>query len=357
MNEDSLDINKIIEMITPRISSYLLNQRNEKLMNIIIEKRIMRAFSTVIFLKIELERNKALYFVVKIIKHNWINKKIVESENQAVVEYNILKELYPKFKSIPGCSVPEPIFVIPDIELYCMYFVNGNLLMNNFRYTRFFSSQKEFNLLKKNMYQCGLWLREFHHFTGPKLESAEKSFDSIMERAEHRLTLIESVRSNNIPIDFKNHAMRLFNEQINELQGSKIIISGRHGDFTPLNMISDYEGITVFDFLGYQKDPIAVDLFKILLFLENERLSISSSKKRVHEIKKSFLSGYSKLPNIPTQVSTICEGMQRVVSLWGHLSNKKNHFHHKIESKRIISENLKWFYNNERKSLLYESQE
>jgi len=341
----NMDINEIIHNIKPELYGYLHDTKNEDVCMLSIEKKIDRPFSTVAFFTVHTKTSNKYDFVLKIIRHNSINKKITEKENQATVEYNILKKLFPKFASVKGCSVPEPVLVKPKFELYVMHFVKGTLLMDNFKYTRILSPRKKFHTLKKNMYQCGQWLRYFQKFTGQEYKESNKAFESVLERAEDRLNLIDNIKSEYIPIDFKKTTMHFFEEQRKKIKDSKILVSGRHGDFSPLNMISDPKGLTVIDFLGYQKDPLPVDILKILIFLEDERMAFTSSSKRVLCLEKAFLSGYSDKVQASKQEILICEGMQRIVSIYGHLSHKNQLFHHRREAIKIINNHISWFMN------------
>jgi tRNA A-37 threonylcarbamoyl transferase component Bud32 len=291
-------------------------------------------------------------YVIKQFVHNEMNIALTKKENQAVVEYNILSFLYPHFHSVPECSVPKPILVVPEIEAYLMEFVEGSLLMDSFRYTRFFSPADGYRKLLHDMERCGKWLRYFHEFTGIQSAGSD-SLENIIERAEHRLELIEESGDKRIPTTFRKAVSAFIDGQVRKIVSNDIYVTGRHGDFTPFNIITGHNEITVIDFLGYKKDPPCVDLLKILIFLEDEFKSISSSGVRVKALKSSFLKGYGELPTLSGPILLICEAMQRIVSIWGQLSSDKIHLHHKFESRLRISSHIRWLMSMDTQGCLW----
>ncbi|MCK5245044.1 MAG: hypothetical protein KAJ90_07215, partial [Desulfobacterales bacterium] len=144
--------------------------------------------------------------------HHPVNRAITERENQAVVEYNILKLLYPKFETVAGCSVPRPLLVLPEIETYVMEFVEGKLLMDEFKFTRLLSAQTRFRVLKKHINHCGQWLKYFQEFT--EIHTADfRALNGVIERAEHRLKLIEESGDPRCPKNLRNKVIKFLNEQ------------------------------------------------------------------------------------------------------------------------------------------------
>lgn len=305
-----------------------------------ILQTIQRPYSTVTFLQARtLSRTNPL--VMKTVKHHPINRIFTEQENQAVVEFRTLQELYPKFQGVEGCFVPRPVIVVPEMETYVMDFVKGSLLMDNFRYTRVFSSLVDFRKLRDHMFWCGRWLKHFQQFTGINLAD-RSALTGVIERAEYRLGLIESRMGKHCPQDLRRRVRQLFNEQLDELSGEVILTCGRHGDFTPLNMIAGAKGITVIDFFGYDRDPVPVDVLKILVFLEDEARSLTCSVRRVEELKAAFLQGYGRLYFSLKPVVLICEAMHRINCILGAMVNLKPKFHHHLEARLCARAHIRW---------------
>jgi len=286
--------------------------------------------------------------------HHPINIGITESDNQAVVEYNILKELYPKFGNVDKCSVPRPLLVIPEMETYLMEFVPGSLVVDEHRYTRYFSSAAGFKSLKESYFHIGKLLKHFQEFTGMG-KSGVASLDGVIERCDQRLKLVEESGDRRSPAGIRSRVMNYIERRMSRLASEEIMVCGRHGDFGPWNLLAGPQGITLIDFLGYRQEPLPVDIIKVLVYLEDEKYSLTSSSKRVELLIKKFLEGYGELPDIQIPVLEICETMQRVVSLWGSIGDSHNRIHHRIEADLRLKANLQWLLAEDNRRLIWPS--
>ncbi|MDH4099349.1 MAG: aminoglycoside phosphotransferase family protein [Nitrospirota bacterium] len=314
-----------------------------------LEHTIERPYSSIAIIGPVVGKN-AGKLVVKTIKHHPINASITKKENQAVVEYDILMKLYPQFLNVNGCAVPRPVIVIPEIETYVMEFVEGDLLMDANKYLRYASSRRKSLELQELYFLCGKWLRIFHEVTGIEKRRVDV-FTHIMERCDQRLELIEQSSHSAIPKGFREQVLATLTAYLDQLSGSDILVAGRHGDFGPWNILYNAQGITVLDFLGFQKDPLPVDIMKFLVFLDNERMSVTCSKKRVNNLKDRFIEGYGPVPSIQEAVFLVCEILHRVVSIWGDVSAPGKHLHHKMESAKRIERSIQWLRSPSRSCL------
>ena len=347
------DLERKIETAQTALADHLYKADNENLEKVEILNVNKRAFSTIIQLRVRTSR-VTKRFVMKAVNHHPINKDVTDRENQAVVEYNILRNLYTRFQKIEKCSVPRPILVIPEIEAYVMEFIEGHILLDDHRYTRYLSSQDGFDKLRKAYFYSGKWLRHFQEFTGIRT-SDSNSLIEVINKCDHRLRLIEDSHDPRCPKRLRSRIMDFLNKELKKLSGENILISGRHGDFSPINIMTGTDGITVIDFLGYKEEPLPIDLLKILVFLEDERMSLTCSKRRVESLGKSFLEGYGEIPHIPVPVLVICEAMQRIVSLWGNISASGRHFHHYQERNFRVKAHVTWLINERKRRLLWPS--
>jgi tRNA A-37 threonylcarbamoyl transferase component Bud32 len=289
---------------------------------------------------------------MKSVVHHPVNIAITRKENQAVVEFNILKSLYPKFEKVDKCSIPRPVLVDPEGEAYVMEFVEGTLLGDEFRSARYFSSREKFETLKDHYYQCGNWLRYFQKFTGTHEEGPE-ALTGVMERCDYRLRLIEDLHDSRCPGNLREKVMGYLYEQLSQLKGEKISVSGRHGDFGSWNILVAPRGVTVIDYLGYGEDPISVDLLKMLMNFEDEKRYFAYDPIRITDLKKSFLEGYGSLPSISKPALVICETFHRVCSLMSSLSDNRGRLHHRIEKLLCLKANLKWLTDEKNRKLLW----
>jgi hypothetical protein len=347
------DITRKIEAAKIALADHLEKTENDCLKGFEIISINPRPFSTIVHLRMITPKvNKRL--VMKTVNHHPVNRAITDRENQAVVEYNILRDLYPKFLKVEKCSVPAPVLVIPEIETYLTEFVEGNLLIEELRWTRRFSSKKKFIELQDHFYNSGRWLRYFQEITGV-CEVGSEALNSVIERSESRLHLIGESSHPSCPKNLLGKVKTFLYDQLRELSGKKMLVSGRHSDFHPLNILVGKHGVTVIDFTGYQQDCVAVDVLKMMVHLEDEKRSLTASSRRVENLKDKFLEGYGKLPVVPLPALVICEAMQRIVSIWGNISNPKNHFHHYIEGNFRVKAHVSWLLNERKRRLLWPS--
>jgi hypothetical protein len=90
------------------------------------------------------------------------------------------------FQKVERCLIPRPILVVPEIEAYVMEFIEGHILLNNHRYTRYLSSQDGFDKLRKAYFYSGKWLKHFQEFTGIRT-SDSNSLIEVINKCDHRL--------------------------------------------------------------------------------------------------------------------------------------------------------------------------
>jgi len=326
------------------IRSALLDQfiriEGASVANVSITNIVRRLYSTVFFLTVELN-NRTLRLVAKTTVHHSDNKAITEHENQAVLEFNILRRLYSKYQEIVGCSACRPVLVIPALETVVIEFVEGSLLGDELGRARYLSSRAGFAKLKSYFSQCGNWLRHFQDLPGPRTTSPN-IVDGILKRCDFRLRLIEEAHDQRCPNDLRDRVMRRLQEQRANLDGEQILVAGRHGDFGPWNVLCGPAGITVLDFFGYQEEPIAVDPLQMLMALERERQCLAASPKRIEGLKHSFSEWYGHLADKHPPLLYIFETLHRICTVQGCLTNRTGLLHKRIERSRCIKSNLQW---------------
>jgi hypothetical protein len=334
------NINQTVQRVHMELAGYLANNGLD-LKGLEILNVIQRPFSIIIFL---LARTSAgnQRVVMKKVVHDPINIMITKRQNQAVVEYELLQHLYPKFQEIEGCAVPRPILVIPEIEAFLMEFVEGRLLSEELCHARYWADKSGFRKLQKHYYLCGKWLRHFQEFTGIEMVGAA-AFDGLVERCELRLKLIEEVRDSRCPKGLGNRIMDLLQKQLSYLKDGEVMIAGRHGDFGHWNAMVDQNGITVLDFLGFAKEAIVYDILKILISLEFWKNHLVYSNDRLEALRRNLLEGLGGFPAVPLPVVTICEIYHRVSTIYACLSNRGDRWDKRQMRHRALQKNLKAF--------------
>lgn len=341
-----------LESIIPKLKNKLIEtlhqQEGLRIDEVHIEKIINRGFSSVIFIKVKTSAGERRMVAKKTVHHP-ANISITSQKNQAVVEFDVLTELFPKYQSVPHCSVPKPVLVIPEDEIFVMEFVEGKLLMEEFVAARYFSSKNSFLKLKQSYYQCGMWLNFFHRFTGVH-QAGREVFCSTIERCEQKLKVIEEANDSRCPKNLSSVIRDLIQSQLS-MVSDNVLVTGRHSDFGSWNIIVDPIGVTVFDFLGHQPDLLPIDVTKMLTNLEDEKAYLFYNNKRIQELQVSFLSGYGELPIIPKPVLVICEILHRVCCLCARIENPSKNAIRRVEQAISFNSHLEWLTNDDRTSL------
>lgn len=346
-------MSELEELLTPLTSKLADKFREEGLilLDLTIDKTINRPYSSVAFLKASTSGgNRRL--VMKKIAHHPENIGITMSKNQAIVEHDTLDKLYKAFIDTPRCSVPKPVLVIPDYEAYVMDFVEGQLLGDHFGAAKYFASKKAFKDLKDSYYLCGLWLKKLHDFSGIR-HAGKDAFDYTIERCHQRLEMIGGANHPDCPKGLEDKVKRFIDKQLGLVREDDVLITGRHGDFGSWNILVNSDGITVFDFLGYNDDLLPIDLLKMLTTFEIEKKYLFFNAKKINSLKQAFLHGYGGLPRVSEPISAICEALHRVCSLSGAVTNNTGNIFRHIERYRAIKQNVSWLL-ADHKSLLWE---
>ena len=218
--------------------------------------------------------------------------------DQAVVEYNILYHLYPKFAAIERCSVPGPIAVLPEIDAFLMEYVEGHILADDLLFVHYLFHRANFRELQDHFYDCGRWLRHFQQFTGMRT-AGMCAPDNILLHCNDRLRVIEESGDRRCPRDFQKKTMSFIEKQVQELANEQIPVIGRHGNFGPWNILAGPHGVTIIDFFGFREDPLPVDVLSMLVHIECINHGIAKSGSRIRALRERFLAGLEPLPEMP----------------------------------------------------------
>jgi hypothetical protein len=341
------ELESTISTLKCKLTETLEKQEGLRVESVVVEKIVKRGFSTIFFIKVNTSVGDRRMVAKKTVHHP-ANIRITSRQNQAVVEFETLTDLYPKYQSVLSCRVPKPVLVIPESEVFVMEFVEGRLLVDEFVGARYFSSRESFFKLKQYYYQCGEWLSLFQQFTGVQ-QGSKEVIKGTFERCEDKLKIIERAQDRRCPKDIGTQVRHLLLEQLKLLDNKDIQVSGRHGDFGSWNIIVDPNRITVFDFLGYQMDLLPIDLVKMLVYLEADKSYLFYSNKRIECLKSSFLHGYGQLPNVCRPIWVICELLHRVCSICSCIENRPKNIKCRLEQRTCLKNHCEWIENSNRR--------
>jgi len=301
---------------------------------------IEKAYTSLVFFE-AISNNKSFRCVMKWSCSHPLVEIGNEGQLQALVEFQIMEYLSPLLSGVSGCSVPVPIVVAPEVNSFVMEYVDAPLLSDLLKYARYFSSTQNVNKLEHLFNLSGKWLSYFQKFTVPE-ETDYKIFENMVARCDDRLRIIEESDAGFIPIKFRSNIMRQITRLIDGIKLTKIPISGRHSDFGPWNILADGNNICVIDFMGYGKEPLCVDLIKILASLDEYKFSLLYSSSTINRLIASLVNGYGQSVHATQEVIALCEIHQRVCNLCGRVLNRPVGALKKIERYRCIKANINW---------------
>lgn len=332
------DISKILAIVFEKLKCYYLEVEGIELVNIKINKIIKRGFSTILMLDVVLPRASAK-LVFKQIVHDPINIAVTKSDNQAVVEYNVLNSIYPFMNKGRGFSVPKPILVIPEIEAFVMEYVDAKLLSEALGAAKYWSSDTKFRNLEECFYSCGLWLKEFQTITGIEYQGVN-AFDKLIERCNYRLDIIQITGANKIPNNFVSDIKGYIQRLLSKIKVAEVPISGAHGDFGHWNIMVAKSGITVFDFMGHMKEVVVYDLYKMLNSFEYWKNNVFFSNERLDKLKCALLNGYGDIPQISSSTSALCELYHHVCVVYACLSSTSKRIDKRVMTVRALNKTV-----------------
>lgn len=333
-------ISDIEPIVKKKLDDYFEKRNLLKIRSLKTIEIIQRSFSIIIIYEIE-QQNQKQKFVLKKIVHDPINIKITKKENQAVVEFNLLKKIYPEFENIEGCSVPKPIIVLPEIEAFLMEFVEGEIFSEKMGNSKFLVSNSKFDELKKIFFLSGKFLREFQRITS--VEKSEcYSYNWLVEKCLDRIELIKRIDNyNKFPKELKNRVIDSIYSQVEILKTKKIKIAGKHADFGHWNIMVTPKGIFVFDFMGYSKETILYDLMKMIFSLNYWKNHFAYNNKKLIILENCLLDGYGGFPSVSESEKTICELYFRIETIYACLSNPGRRIDMKLMKYFVIKNNIK----------------
>ena len=319
------------------------------------ESRIVRPFSTAVILRAEQAGQDAARVVMKTINHHPEIEATTRAENQAEVEYRILKELSDVFGSERECGVPRPVAVFPELESYVMEFAEGGLLIDRYRYVRWFTGRQGFSSLVRDYRRMGKWLKIFQQSTTQQM-GAESALAPMLERIRDRMRQLDELADPRIPARLRSVIDDEVRKQCDIIGNAEIPVCGRHGDFGPWNIIASDSRLTVIDFMGSKPDFVGVDITKIMMNFEDEARYLLYHPARIASLRSAFLGGYGALPRVPLPAVMICEIMQRLSDLLATLTNPGKRPDIRISRSRCMKANLKWLMSENRVCALWPQQ-
>ncbi|MFH1919638.1 MAG: hypothetical protein ABIP48_07145 [Planctomycetota bacterium] len=334
-----------------------LSKRDGRLLEWLRVDRIQpRPYSTVVFLTARVD-GQPMRLVSKTIAHHPDTRHVVEQENQAVVEYEMLSRLHTAFEHVEGCSVPRPLIVLPELETCVMEHVDGQPLADRLRYARRFSAKDELAMLADQFMLCGRWLAHFQHTSATHLAD-DCAAAALVERCRHLLDKIPNATGFGMSRAMRDRIMCDLGEQLDLLRGLRVPMTPHHSDFGPWNILALPGHVAVLDVLGCGQAPAPLDPIKMLLYLEAERHCLTSSARRVDRLAREFLRGFGRLPGAGRPLAVICESLYRISALaHPQCLVGRRRLHHRLECRLVLRSHSNWLAGGPKRRMLWPDSE
>ena len=301
---DNTQLEKII--CDSLLGFHVTKQGTETEVHVEVERILPRAFSTVTFLKVTSPESCCRY-VAKTIEYDPRNKRVLEQDNQAAVEFRRLKEFYPSFANENGIAVPKPIMALPEWNTYLMDFVEGETLADLEIASRIGYNRDKIQSLIMYYKLLGRWTAKFHQISGIHFESL-KGEDLFPVRAQELFQMLDETHRQRVAVNkFRSHIMKKIEGHLSRLQNRQVPYTTIHSDFGPWNIMAGKGQITVFDFMGSQKGPWPRDVMDMDLHLEHLNYNLFASRSRVQSMRDAFWSGYGPKPECPREWLDLCK--------------------------------------------------
>jgi hypothetical protein len=255
-----------------------------------IEKRVDRAYplSNIARLDIVCNGEAKTLFIKKL--------SISENGDDALTasvskEFEILGRLYSSFASLRNLGVVRPVAVFPEFQVVVTEGAPGLSLSEVIsRAGKRLSSRKD---LERGIEHCGLagqWLRHFQTLT----RQGEQAFnvEGLIRYCDSRLDLLVKADRSGIGSGEKTkiiNKIMMWNEKSKPEQN---MVTGRHNDFAPNNIIADNDRLIVLDFTYFDYDSYAYDVCGFLRGFINLGVNPMSSRSKILALRDAFFAGY-----------------------------------------------------------------
>jgi len=321
MSIQTTDFDRSLELVRGELERFYRETTGEMLYRVELLGVQTRSFSTIAFLEVYTSaRTERL--VVKQIRQHPRNAAIVTEPDQALAEFSILKRLHTRLAGVENYSVPRPVLVIPEVDALVMEFVEGHLLAEDLRYLHYFANRACFRQLRERFYDCGRWLRWFQEQMGTRCAGRD-ALTRVVRRCEVELGRIQKLPKGYCASRLRDCVRKRIDRLLEELADEQILVGPWHSDFGPWNIFAGARGITVLDFFGWAEGPVILDILKMVLFLEMEKLRLANNAWRAAALQRSFLDGYGPIPRLPRSALILCEMMYRLNYVFGASTDRR----------------------------------
>ncbi len=284
-----------------------------------IEKSLGGQESDIFVLSSDAEE-KPLRLYVKVVKEDNFRAGTLKARLHA--EYSCLQETYEYFRHSSLHGAVRPVAFFPQWRSIVTAESPGILLKPLvMSYTRLLS-MRDIKPLKRVVFLCGKWLRDFHHHV-----RAETSFEmeEISLYVSRRLAMLEGagLMNRDLAPVLRNTLERMQKRGPQTLP--RVLL---HNDFIPGNILADGEKICVLDFSWVGRGVAYFDIVSFWLELQKLGEAPQHSRDRISTLQKAFLEGYGEISDRSVEfkcfellhrvnsLADLCRGRQKMA--WLH---------------------------------------
>jgi Ser/Thr protein kinase RdoA (MazF antagonist) len=210
---------------------------------------------------------------------------------EVVREYQLLGELWDHLVTSPQLAVVKPVALLaedlaflteefPGCKLDALLASGGRL-----------APRRVLARLVDLCELAGLWLARFQAFTAGR-RTTPYDVSELLSYCEERIARLVDSRWGGLDRPRGILVMRHLERLARAVDATDLVITGRHNDFRPDNMLARDNRVAVLDFTGFTYGPRLYDFMKFWMRLEYLAFTPLPVARDVMRLKNAFRQGY-----------------------------------------------------------------
>lgn len=221
--------------------------------------------------------------------HKKPTSPIERVRQKAGLEFEMLCQLFERFRDIPGHAVARPIAFFPDTMAVVTEAVRGeNLHRVIKRLARGWPRREALEMLTSYCRAAGSWLRHFQRITDQG-RVGPLPVEDIRGQVVAELDICVRMGLSRGEAD---RLLRFLDTEISRAGSSRLPVVGEHPDFTPDNVLCAPGLVTVIDFTSFRYGTTHSDPARFLAALAFFAKNPLYRRPRITSLTDAFLEGY-----------------------------------------------------------------
>jgi len=280
----------------------------------------------------------------------YIKKTLSPPHRTAVVsrrirtEFAILNTLWNAFSKDDALAVVRPIICLPDEQILVTEECPGPTMQALIgERGKWYSFSRDGSALRDHCRQAGYWLARFHTIT--RQDDAEFDFQSLRDYCEERMAGLHACTEAHLDAGFGDLLFKSMEILVQQLRGEKQVVTGRHNDFAPHNIIISRNGICVLDFTMFDYESPFYDLCNFWVKLECLKSSPLYWHHTVSRLQQAFLDGYGGGIDCSSPLSRLVQIRFRLTRMLEAISEPAS-YPRKLLNRHLFNRFKQWFEMN-----------